>query len=224
MMDIVFVIDATGSMQDALKAVHEKAVHLGITLRTGHRNASFRFACVCYRDPIDSPGDKHEVCAFTDDVLGIKKFLAGIKAEGGGSDGPEDFVGAIDKILALEWREGARRAVIWLADAPAHGKRWCGPPPARRPRWFAHEERGKLLRPRVEQLAQLNTRFVAISINELPKSTFEEFQRVYKAKKPKLTFQIFDFKKVGQGSAEEVERLGKTMMTCAMTAVGAALQ
>jgi hypothetical protein len=42
-----------------------------------------RFACICYRDPIDSPGDKHEFMNFSSNVEVLKEFLNPIIATGG---------------------------------------------------------------------------------------------------------------------------------------------
>lgn len=52
-MDVPFIIDATRSMDNALKAAHNKAEDLAFQLHYVNRNASYRFGCICYHDPVD---------------------------------------------------------------------------------------------------------------------------------------------------------------------------
>jgi hypothetical protein len=140
-MDVVFLIDATGSMSSTLKAAHDKAAELAINLRVKNPTVKFQFGSVCYRDPIDSPGDVHQVHQLSEDMDALVAFLAGVCAHGGG-DGPEDWVGAYDLVLReIQWRDGAK-TIIHIADAPAHGKRYCG--------HENHEEESHKLAPLIE--------------------------------------------------------------------------
>jgi hypothetical protein len=43
----------------------------------------FRFACICYRDPVDQRNNIHEQTEFSDDINKLKTFLNGVKAWGG---------------------------------------------------------------------------------------------------------------------------------------------
>jgi hypothetical protein len=119
-LDLVLVIDATGSMGDVMRAVHDSAYNIASSLRVSNRTTNLRFACVLYRDPVDRPLDIHEVHSFSPSLPALQAFLNDVRASGGG-DIPEDYVGAIRKILELTWRPTAKRAIVWLADAPAHG-------------------------------------------------------------------------------------------------------
>jgi hypothetical protein len=125
LMDVLFVIDATGSMSGALRAAHDRAASIASDLRREHPELDFRFGSVCYRDPIDARGDVHQVCDFTPDIDVLVRFLGRVQASGGG-DGPEDWVGALRLSLdGVRWRDG-QKTMIFIADAPAHGRQFCG--------------------------------------------------------------------------------------------------
>ena len=119
-MDVLFVIDATGSMAKTIQAAHEKAEDIAFDLKVWNRTALFKFGCICYRDPIDKKEDEHQVFDFDGEIENLSTFLETVEAKGGG-DGPEDYVGALNNAFNnLTWRLG-KKAIIWIADAPAHG-------------------------------------------------------------------------------------------------------
>jgi hypothetical protein len=126
-MDVVFLIDATGSMSDTIKAAHDRATEIAINLRAENPGVDIQFGSVCYRDPIDCPSDVHQIHNLNYDINSLATFLSGVEASGGG-DGPEDWVGAYKCALhSLKWRNGAK-TIIHIADAPAHGRAYCGYP------------------------------------------------------------------------------------------------
>jgi hypothetical protein len=100
MLDLAFLMDATGSMRAAIQGVHDYAINIARTFRID-RKLELQFACICYRDPVDSPRDIHQTHDFNPSVRALETFLKGVPASGGG-DGPEDFVGAIQAALSLQ--------------------------------------------------------------------------------------------------------------------------
>jgi hypothetical protein len=196
-LDLVFVIDATGSMRVAIRAVHKYAMDIALTFRT-NRNLDLRMACVCYRDPVDDAADEHEVHEFNPSVRELKQFLKGIQAKGGGDD-PEDFVGAITRILALNWRPNANHGVVWIADANAHGRRYCSV--------ANHQEEEGKLEPLVKEMANLEMRFHGFSLRDGATRTFEEMREIYRAANPQL---FFTFKPYSPDRAS-IEVEAKTM-------------
>ena len=52
----------------------------------------------------------------------LKKFIAGLKADGGG-DAPEDVAGGLDLALKMSWDHQIRICIL-VADAPCHGKQF----------------------------------------------------------------------------------------------------
>ena len=119
--DIVFLVDATGSMSSYIIAAKEETKNIADELRKLYPEKMFQYGYIFYRDPIDSKTDTHDVIDLTDNVNSLPAQINAISATGGG-DIPEDWVGAYK--LANEkisWRNGIK-VIIHLADAGAHGK------------------------------------------------------------------------------------------------------
>ena len=119
--DILFLVDATGSMSSYITAAKEETKNISDQLRKLYPEKMFKYGYIFYRDPIDSHSDKHEFIDLTDDVNSLPEKIGKISATGGG-DAPEDWVGAYK--LANEkisWRNGTK-VIMHLTDAGAHGK------------------------------------------------------------------------------------------------------
>ena len=119
--DILFIVDATGSMSPYIVAAKEETKNISDELEKLYPDKMFNYGYIFYRDPIDSKSDKHEVIDLTDNVNSFPEKIGRIQAEGGG-DIPEDWAGAYK--LANEkisWRNGLK-TIIHLTDAGAHGK------------------------------------------------------------------------------------------------------
>ena len=138
-VDIVYLIDATGSMGYEINAAKENVVEIFGQLKKNYKDYDFRFGSVFYRDKIDKPNDKKEepeFFEFTDDMEGLKEKISKVKAYGGG-DGPEDWVVGYDLALnKMKWRNGIK-LIIHIADAGAHGKEFS--------EGDKHEDQGPLL-------------------------------------------------------------------------------
>jgi hypothetical protein len=195
-MDLVFLIDATGSMASSLKAAHDKATSLAQLLRDSSPDVDFHFGCICYRDPIDAPSDIHEVLGLSPIVNDLVRFLAGIRANGGG-DSPEDWVGAYRLALReISWRDGAK-TIVHIADAPAHGQRWGGP---------GHEEEASKLVPLIQELAKRRIVLTAIDIHNGAGASFRECKKIYdETQGPGFDYQALDPSAVYQSEAMGLE-------------------
>lgn len=116
-IDVVFLIDATGSMV----WVHKKVVARMQALAAYVRNLVplARFGVIAYRDY----GDMEFVTRIAQpsfDSSKARDFMAGIDASGGG-DRPEAVTQALrDAETAIDWRGGAQRVLIVIGDAPPH--------------------------------------------------------------------------------------------------------
>ena len=155
-MDVMFVIDATGSMSSTIKAAHDKASQIAVDLRVQNSDIDFKFGSVCYRDPIDCPNDEHQFQDLTSNIDDLVEFFKGVSATGGG-DGPEDIYGALKITLEqTSWRTGAK-SIIFIADAPAHGHDYCGTQ--------NHEDQNGLLAPLLKKIANRGISFTGMSIN-----------------------------------------------------------
>lgn len=132
-VDIAFLIDATGSMQpciDALKA----SIGLFIdTLTTPGPNSAppvqdWRAKVVAYRDFEETGSPAFEDHPFVRDAEALKAQLAQLKTEGGG-DEPESLLDAVYQLFSGglpaagdtedqgKWRRGVKRFLIVFTDA-----------------------------------------------------------------------------------------------------------
>jgi hypothetical protein len=117
-LDVLLLIDTTGSMSDEIERI--KASLLGMTakLRSLEREFDLRYAAVLYRDIGDEYVTKSH--PFTGDIEGFDRALKGIRADGGG-DGPESLnQGLAEAVGRANWREGAAKVAFLIADAPPH--------------------------------------------------------------------------------------------------------
>lgn len=110
---------------------------------------------------------------------------------GGGNDDPEDWNGAIECALNMDWRDGSKRCIIIISDANAHGKRFCG--------FDNHNEEENKLINAVKKLAE--EKYYIIGINVMKgddkgcMKTLQEMKDIYETNNGK-SFVIEEFKPV----------------------------
>lgn len=117
-LDVVFVIDTTGSMSDEISRI--KATLLSVTERVRGLDTpvDLRYGAVLYRDIGDEYLTRHT--PLTPDVKAFDALLKGIQA-GGGGDGPESLnQGLSIAVTEMDWRPDAAKMVFLVADAPPH--------------------------------------------------------------------------------------------------------
>ena len=124
-LDILFLIDATGSMQSVINKVKNETIYISVYLleKRGMKKYDLSLGAIFYRDPIDSPEDINEVFDFNENTLDFKNFVNKIKADGG-RDIPEDWAGAFNLAKNLTWRKNSTKFIVHIADAPGHGDGW----------------------------------------------------------------------------------------------------
>lgn len=116
-IDVVFVIDATGSMAWVHDRVRERIKALSQYVRNLVPLA--RFGVIAYRDYQD-PDFVTQISQPSFDVLKARTFMSVLDANGGG-DVPEAVTEALRKAeKAINWRAGAQRVLIVVGDAPPH--------------------------------------------------------------------------------------------------------
>lgn len=114
-LDVVFVIDTTGSMSDEIERI--KSTLLAVTAKVHQldRPVELRYGAVLYRDIGDEYLTKHT--PLTTDLKGFDARIQGIRA-GGGGDGPESYnQGLAVAVGEMDWREDAAKLVFLVADA-----------------------------------------------------------------------------------------------------------
>lgn len=127
-LDVLFLIDTTGSMGDEIASIKASLLKVTEQIRSIEREFQLRYGAVLYRDI----GDDYVTATheFTSDIESFDKALSSVRAQGGG-DGPESVnQGLAQAIGGVDWRPGAAKVVFLIGDAPPHmdyaGDTWYG--------------------------------------------------------------------------------------------------
>ena len=117
--DILFIVDATGSMSDELEFLKEDLMDIMGKAQKSDLPIEIRTGALFYRDEGDDYVTRES--AFTTDYSKTIGFIKKQRAEGGG-DFPEAVHTALEKSLqAFDWNKSARaRIAFMLLDAPPH--------------------------------------------------------------------------------------------------------
>ncbi len=133
-LDLVFVVDNTGSMGSYIDVTKRKILEIIRTIKKEELCHRLRVGLVSYRDhpPEDNTfvTQKYEL---TSDTARIEQNIMQMYADGGG-DGPEAVDDAMDAANRMEFLLDAAKVVVLVADAPPHGvedgDRWPDGPPS----------------------------------------------------------------------------------------------
>ena len=134
-LDLVYCIDATGSMKPHIEATKKAAKTLYNDIQTALKNTArdvkqLRLKVIVFRDFSHDGNDaikESEFFNLPDETAAYEEFINGIKAEEGGEI-PESSLEALHLAINSEWETSGiqdgtvkRRHVIFLfTDAPAH--------------------------------------------------------------------------------------------------------
>jgi len=117
-LDLMFILDATGSMGDELNYLTAELRNIITVIKSKYPQLDIRYGMVVYRDI----GDEYIVrsSAFTESVGEMEVLLQNQRASGGG-DYPEAMEQGLEQALLAPWRSGnAARIAFLVADAPPH--------------------------------------------------------------------------------------------------------
>ncbi len=130
-IDLMFVVDTTGSMTDELNFLQTELSD--IISSVTEQQSGIRIGLVFYRDY----GDNYIVRAhgFSGDQNSVQLNLNQEQAQGGG-DYPEAMDQALQAAIGADWRANSRKVMFLIADAPPHSDRM-------RATWTAAEQARK---------------------------------------------------------------------------------
>lgn len=119
-LDVLFVIDTTGSMADEIQVVKDKVRDMVAKIASGKPTPRARFGLVLYRDR----GDEYvtRTTNLTEEIDDLVKAIDQIQANGGG-DYPESVVEALHvAIHNVNWDPSADvdKTLFLILDAPPH--------------------------------------------------------------------------------------------------------
>ncbi len=119
-IDVVFVLDTTGSMADLIQTAKEKIWSIATTMASAQQTPDIRIGLVAYRDRTDAYVTK--VVDLSDDLDSVYATLMDFAADGGG-DTPESVNKALnDAVHQMSWSEQdqAYKVIFLVGDAPPH--------------------------------------------------------------------------------------------------------
>lgn len=119
-VDVVFVLDTTGSMNGLIDTAREKIWSIASTMTSAQQSPDIRIGLVAYRDR----GEDYvtQVVDLSDDIDSVYATLMDYEADGGG-DGPESVNQALhDAINKMSWSQNrqAYQTVFLVGDAEPH--------------------------------------------------------------------------------------------------------
>ncbi|RYF84410.1 MAG: VWA domain-containing protein, partial [Chitinophagaceae bacterium] len=118
-VDIAFVVDATGSMSDEIQYLQAELKDIAEKVTTRFADVQFKWGSVFYRDHSDAYLTRH--LPLQNGATPLIEFINRQSADGGG-----DFPEAVDEALktaldSLGWSREARSRILFLVlDAPPH--------------------------------------------------------------------------------------------------------
>ena len=119
-VDVVFVLDTTGSMSGLIQTAKEKIWSIATTMASAQPTPEIRIGLVAYRDRGDAYVTK--VVDLSSDLDSVYATLMDFQA-GGGGDSPESVNKALnDAVNKMSWSQGeqAYQVVFLVGDAPPH--------------------------------------------------------------------------------------------------------
>jgi len=120
-LDLVFVVDTTGSMGDELDWLTRDLLSITRQAQRAAPGVDIRYGLIVYRDQGDEYVAKN--LGFTKSATTMRAWLRRQSADGGG-DYPEAADTALRASNALAWRRGkGERLLFHVADAPPHRDR-----------------------------------------------------------------------------------------------------
>jgi len=195
--DIVYLIDATGSMDGEINAAKEQVINILKDLQDKFPDINFNFGAIFYRDKIDSPTDKNDFFPLTDNMETLREKISTVNAYGGGDEAEDWVEGYKLATNNIAWREGTK-LIIHIADAGAHGKEFS--------EGDQHLDQGPLLPPYIKTCVDKNIKIIGFKIEESPSQSFKMIKKIYDEYKSTIkdNGQLFDIYEFERGSTEEI--------------------
>jgi len=119
-IEVVFVLDTTGSMSGLIQAAKEKIWSIATSMASANSAPVIRMGLVAYRDRGDAYVTR--VLDLSEDLDSMYATLMDFQAQGGG-DGPESVNQALhDAVHKMSWSQNPQtyKVVFLVGDAPPH--------------------------------------------------------------------------------------------------------
>lgn len=122
-IDVVFVIDSTGSMTDEIRAVKTHITNIVREVESGQPSPELRVGIVTYRDhKLEENEYVYKTSKLTNNLDSSLRFLEHIEARGGG-DTPEAVADGLDQAVShMNWMDNSKKLIFLIGDAAPHGE------------------------------------------------------------------------------------------------------
>ena len=174
-IDIMFIMDLTGSMQQFLYEAKYNIKKVTEEITDINPGAKIRLSFVGYRDfENKEDGREYEIINFTDDIDNFIFSLKKLECYGGG-DEPEDVAGALNEALKLDWKSNAKYVVL-VCDAPCHGRKYHD---IYVDNFSEGDPSGLIIEELMLKFKNMNITFYCIEINNKTKKMFDIMKNIY---------------------------------------------
>ena len=120
-LDLVFVVDNTGSMGPYINTVKTKILEIIRTIKKEELCHRLRVGLVSYRDhPPEETTYVTQKYELSPDTSKIENYVMQMEASGGG-DGPEAVSTALQVLNKMEYLNESAKIAVLIGDAPPHG-------------------------------------------------------------------------------------------------------
>lgn len=201
-LDLVFIMDITGSMEKFVDFTKEK-INSIINKIKEETTVIVRLGFVGYRDYLDNKNmEYYKFPELSTDVEFFRTSLASVKVGGGGDC--EDMVGGLVNALEYDWKSNTKFAFL-IADAPCHGIQFHEVA-----NFDTHDEGDSKYKidDVVKQYATKNINLLCLNIDEKTRKLYENFIKYYNRGKKNnslANIEIHDF--------TETEKLASIIVT-----------
>ena len=201
-LDLVFIMDITGSMEKFVDFTKEK-INSIINKIKEETTVIVRLGFVGYRDYLDNKNmEYYKFPELSTDVEFFRTSLASVKVGGGGDC--EDMVGGLVNALEYDWKSNTKFAFL-IADAPCHGIQFHEVA-----NFDTHDEGDSKYKidDVVKQYATKNINLLCLNIEEKTRKLYENFIKYYNRGKKNnslANIEIHDF--------TETEKLASIIVT-----------
>ena len=174
-IDIMFIMDLTGSMGGFLSEAKRNIKKITEEISDHNPGSTIRLSFIGYRD-FDNKEDirKYEIINFTEDIENIISTIKKYECYGGG-DQPEDIAGALNQALKMDWKSSAKY-VILVCDAPCHGSKYHD---IYIDSFKDGDPAGYQIENLMEKFKSMNITFYCVEINNSTKKMFDIMKKVY---------------------------------------------
>lgn len=120
-IDLVFLVDETGSMGTHIDEVKRRLLEIIDAIMAAPLCKSLRMGLVSFRDhPPEDHSYPSRALPLTLNLEEIREGVMRLQASGGG-DEPESLTDGLYDLVRLNWRPRAAKVVVLVGDAPPHG-------------------------------------------------------------------------------------------------------